>query len=222
MAPNDKSHPTDRLEGRASAIAALREQIRRLVTFDVVGTPAPPLLLVGETGTGKGLVARIVHDSGPRKGGPFIQVNCAAIPETMLEAELFGYEAGAFTDAKRGKAGLYEAAQGGTLFLDEIDSLAVSLQAKLLTAIEGRRVRRLGAVAEHDVDVKLIVATQQDLPRLVETGGFRPDLYHRLAVVVLQLPPLRARGEDVVELAGTVLTRYAAAHRSTRRRPTAQ
>src|SRR5262245_48557830 len=136
MAPSDNRHPTDRLEGRAPAIAALREQIRRLVSFDAIRTSVPPLLLVGETGTGKGLVARIVHDSGPRKAGPFIPVNCAAIPETMLEAELFGYEAGAFTDAKRGKAGLFEAAQAGTLFLDEVDSLAVSLQAKLLTAIE--------------------------------------------------------------------------------------
>ncbi len=220
MAANDESHPTDRLEGRAPAVAALREQIRRLVTFDAVGTPVPPLLLVGETGTGKGLVARIVHDSGPRSGGPFIQVNCAAIPETMLEAELFGYEAGAFTDAKRGKAGLFEAAQRGTLFLDEIDSLAVSLQAKLLTAIEGRRVRRLGAVAEHDVDVKLVVATQQELESLVATGGFRPDLYHRLAVVVLELPPLRARGEDVVELASALLARYGIGYRATGRRLT--
>jgi hypothetical protein len=126
----------------------------------------PTLLLQGETGTGKGLVARIVHDSGPRASGPFIPVNCAAIPETMLEAELFGHEAGAFTDARRGKAGLFDAASGGTLFLDEIDSLALPLQSKLLTAIESKRIRRLGAVTEHAVDVKLIAATQQPVGEL--------------------------------------------------------
>ncbi len=206
-------HPVDRLDGQAAAIAALRAQIRHLVAFDAVGGAAvPTVLLQGETGTGKGLVARIVHDSGPRSSGPFIPVNCAAIPETMLEAELFGFEAGAFTDARRGKAGLFDAASGGTLFLDEIDSLSPALQGKLLTAIESKRIRRLGAVTEHPVDVKLIAATQQDLARLAAGGRFRPDLYHRLAVVVLTLPPLRERGEDAVLLARTLLERFAAAY----------
>ena len=162
-------HPTDRLIGTAPAIAALRVQIRHLASFDTVGSPAvPTVLLQGETGTGKGLVARIIHDSGPRAAGPFIEVNCAAIPETMLEAELFGFEAGAFTDAKRAKPGLFEAASGGTLFLDEIDALPLALQGKLLTAIESKRVRRLGAVTERAVDVKLIAATNAVLP---EVGG---------------------------------------------------
>ena len=205
-----ESGPADRLEGTAPAIAALREQIRRLAAFDVVGgSMVPTVLLHGETGTGKGLVARIIHDAGPRARGPFVPVNCAAIPETMLEAELFGYEAGAFTDAKRGKPGLFEAAAGGTLFLDEIDSLSLPLQSKLLTAIESKRIRRLGAVAEHAVDVKLLAATQGDLARLAEAGQFREDLYHRLAVVVLTLPPLRERGDDVLILARTLLARFA-------------
>ena len=207
------AHPVDRLDGQAPAVVALRAQIRHLVAFDAVGGPAvPTLLLQGETGTGKGLVARIVHDSGPRASGPFVPVNCAAIPETMLEAELFGFEAGAFTDARRGKPGLFDAASGGTLFLDEIDSLSLALQSKLLTAIESKRIRRLGAVAEHAVDVKLIAATQHDLAGLAAVGGFRPDLYHRLAVVVLALPPLRERGDDAVRLARTLLERFAAAY----------
>src|ERR1700675_2713145 len=122
---SSSSHPTERLVGSSPAMAALRAQIRHLATFDTVGSAlAPTLLLQGETGTGKGLVARVVHDSGPRAAGPFLDVNCAAIPETMLEAELFGFESGAFTDATRAKPGLFEAASGGTLFLDEIDALS--------------------------------------------------------------------------------------------------
>ena len=124
---------------------ALRAQIRHLSAFDGVGNPyVPTLLLRGETGTGKGLVARIVHDSGPRAHGPFIEVNCAAIPDTLLEAELLGFEAGTFTDAKRAKPGLFEVASGGTLFLDEVDALPLLLQSKLLNAIGGKRMRRLG------------------------------------------------------------------------------
>jgi two-component system response regulator AtoC len=182
------------LLGDSPAIAALRAQIRHLASFDAVGSPhVPTVLLQGETGTGKGLVARVIHDSGPRASGAFIEVNCAAIPETMLEAELFGFEAGAFTDAKRAKPGLFEAALGGTLFLDEIDALPLALQGKLLIAIETKRVRRLGAVTERAVDVKVIAATNAVLPEAVAAGRFRADLYHRVAVVVLVLPPLRAR-----------------------------
>jgi two-component system response regulator AtoC len=154
----------------------------------------PTVLLQGETGTGKGLVARVIHDSGPRAQGPFLDVNCAAIPETLLEAELFGFEAGAFTDARRPKPGLFQAAAGGTLFLDEIDALPLTLQHKLLKAIEEKRIRRLGAVREQLVDVKLIAATQADLNARVLEGHFRADLYHRLAVILLHIPPLRERG----------------------------
>src|SRR5438876_4063680 len=188
--PLPPRHPTDRLVGTCPTIAALRTQIRHLAAFDTLGNPAvPTVLLQGETGTGKGLVARVLHDSGPRAQGPFLDVNCAAIPETMLEAELFGFEAGAFTDAKRAKPGLFEAAAGGTLFLDEIDALPLALQGKLLTAIEAKRVRRLGAVTERAVDVKLIAATNAELAQRIVVGQFRADLYHRMAVVVA-LPPL--------------------------------
>jgi DNA-binding NtrC family response regulator/predicted ATPase/class 3 adenylate cyclase len=208
------AHPTERLVGQAPTIQALRTQIRHLAAFDVIGNVhIPTVLLHGETGTGKGLVARALHDSGPRAHGPFVDVNCAAIPETMLEAELFGFEAGAFTDAKRAKAGLFEAASGGTLFLDEIDAVPLVLQSKLLKILEEKRLRRLGAITDRAVDVKLIAATAADLPARVAEGRFRLDLYHRLAVVLLELPPLRARGEDVLGLARQFLAQYAAGHR---------
>ena len=207
------SRPTERLVGTSPVITTLRAQIRHLVTFDAVGCASvPTVLLQGETGTGKGLVARVMHDSGPRAAGPFLDVNCAAIPDTMLEAELFGFEPGAFTDAKRVKPGLFEAASGGTLFLDEIDTLTLPLQGKLLTAIETKRVRRLGAVAERTIDVKLIVATNAALPERVSAGRFRADLYHRLAVVILALPPLRVRGKDILVLAETFLRQYTTVH----------
>jgi two-component system, NtrC family, response regulator AtoC len=184
-----------------------------LAPFDRIGHPAvPTALLHGETGTGKGLVARVIHDSGPRATGPFLDVNCAAIPEALLEAELFGYEAGAFTDARRAKAGLFEAASEGTLFLDEIDALPPPLQGKLLTAIEDKRVRRLGAVVAQAVDVKLIAATQAELSGRVAAGQFRADLFHRLAVIVLALPPLREREDDVLLLAQQWLRQYAEWH----------
>jgi transcriptional regulator with AAA-type ATPase domain len=192
---------------------ALRMHIRQLAPFDTLGNAhAPTVLLQGETGTGKGLVAQVLHASGPRARGPFVAINCAAIPDTLLEAELFGFEAGAFSEARRAKPGLFEAASGGSLFLDEIDALPGLLQGKLLTVLEAKRVRRLGAVAERAVDVKLMAATQAVLSEAVAQGRFRADLYHRLAVVVLELPPLRARQEDILELAQASLQRYAAAH----------
>lgn len=205
--------PLARLLGTSPAMVALRTQLQHLARFDAIGQAAvPTLLLQGETGTGKSLVARVVHDSGPRAAGPFVEVNCATLPETMLEAELFGFEAGAFTDAKRAKPGLCEAASGGTLFLDEIDAVPLPLQGKLLTAIERKHVRRLGAVAEHAVDIKLIAATNADLLQAVQHRQFRADLYHCLAVVVLTLPPLRERRDDLLVLAEAVLTQLAAAH----------
>ena len=212
--PLPAAYPLERLVGQSTAIHALRAQIQHLAAFDGLGQPlVPTVLLRGETGTGKGLVARIIHDCGPRAHGPFIDLNCAAIPETLLEAELYGVAAGAFTDAKRARPGLFEAASGGTLFLDEIDALPLALQGKLLTAIEAKRVRRLGAVTERAVDVKLIAATQADLSGWVREGRFRGDLYQRLAVVLLDLPPLRERGEDVLFLAEALLQQYAAAYR---------
>jgi DNA-binding NtrC family response regulator/tetratricopeptide (TPR) repeat protein len=211
--PSAPAHPTDRLVGQSLAMHALRLQLRHLAAFDTLGNPhAPTVLLCGETGTGKGLIARLLHASGPRAAGPFLEVNCAAIPETLLEAELFGFEAGTFTDAKRAKPGLWEAASGGTLFLDEIAELPLPLQSKLLKAIEDKRVRRLGAVSQRAVDVKLIAATQAELSLLVQAGRVRADLYHRLSVVLLQVPPLRERREDIVVLARHFLGQYAVAH----------
>jgi DNA-binding NtrC family response regulator/class 3 adenylate cyclase/tetratricopeptide (TPR) repeat protein len=208
-----RGHPTDRIVGNAPAIDALRAQICHLAAFDTVGSAfVPTLLLQGETGTGKGLVARVIHDSGPRAQGPFIYVNCAAIPETLLEVELFGFEAGTFTDAKRAKPGLVESASYGTLFLDEIDALPLLLQAKLLSTLDEKRVRRLGAVGSHQLDVKVIAAATTDLSQRVTEGRFRSDLYHRLTVVVLEVPPLRERGEDILVLAQHFLRQYAAAH----------
>jgi transcriptional regulator with PAS, ATPase and Fis domain len=188
---------------------ALRTQLRHLAPFDTLGNAhAPTILLQGETGTGKGLVAQVLHASGPRARGPFVAVNCAAIPDTLLKAELFGFEAGAFSEARRAKPGLFEMASGGSLFLDEIDALPGLLQGKLLTVLEAKQVRRLGAVVEHAVDVKLIAATQAGLSEAVAAGKFRVDLYHRLAVVVLELPPLRARQDDILELVQALLQRY--------------
>ncbi len=212
--PLPPSHPADRVVGNTPHVQALRALIRHLAAFDTIGNlMVPTVLLCGETGTGKGLVARVIHDSGPRAQEPFLEVNCAAIPETLLEVELFGFEAGAFTDAKRPKPGLFEAASGGTLFLDEIEALPLALQGKLLTAIEAKRVRRVGAVRDKQVDVKLIAATPAALSTCVAEGRFRADLYHRLAVVVLELPPLRERREDILVLAQQFLQQYAEAYR---------
>jgi transcriptional regulator with AAA-type ATPase domain/tetratricopeptide (TPR) repeat protein len=198
----------DQLLGDSAQIAAVREQAARLLRS--VATPGrrlPPILLLGETGTGKGLLAGALHGAGPRAGGPFVDVNCAAIPETLLEAELFGFERGAFTDARQAKAGLFQAAAGGTLFLDEVGLLPLALQSKLLKVIEERAVRRLGSTRSEPTDVSVVTATSEDLAAAVKEGRFRADLYHRLAVVTLVLPPLRARGRDVLLLAEDFLGR---------------
>jgi transcriptional regulator with AAA-type ATPase domain/tetratricopeptide (TPR) repeat protein len=193
--------------GESAAVQAVRDQLRRLLARREGGRRLPAILITGETGTGKGLLARILHRSGPRAGGPFVDVNCAAIPETLLEAELFGYERGAFTDARRSKPGLFQTAHRGMLFLDEIGLLPPGLQAKLLKVLEENAVRRLGATAPEPVDVWVISATNADLKGEVSRHAFREDLYHRLAVLTLRLPPLRERGRDVVMLAERFLAR---------------
>src|SRR5215813_11879068 len=189
------------LVGESAAIDAVREQIRRLVARRTTGQRLPSILIWGETGTGKGLVARTIHRAGPRSGGPYVDVNCAAIPEQLLEAELFGFERGAFTDARRAKAGLFQIAHRGTIFLDEVGLLPEALQAKLLKVIEERAVRRLGGTVNEAVDAWVVSATNMDLRAATRDRRFREDLYHRLAVVTLRLPPLRERGTDVVRLA---------------------
>jgi len=182
--------------GESPVIRAVLERARQIAALD----EAPPVLLTGETGTGKGLLARAIHASGPRAMKPFIEVNCTALPATLMEAELFGYERGAFTDAKESKPGLVEAAEGGFLFLDEIGDVDLSVQGKLLRAIEERAVRRVGSVRERKIDFRIVAATNRDLEREARQERFRKDLYFRLAVIVLDVPPLRERGQDVLLL----------------------
>ena len=189
------------LLGRSEAMQEVFRTIRR-----VAGSRAT-VLVRGESGTGKELAARAIHELGPRAQGPFVAVNCAGIPDTLIESELFGHERGAFTDARERRIGRFEAASGGTLFLDEIGELAPPVQAKLLRALQERRVDRVGGSAPVEVDVRVIAATHRDLEQDVEAGRFRADLFYRINVVALVLPPLRERREDVRLLAGHFLAR---------------
>ena len=203
---------------------ALRlSQARRTVTRTLVGESAPmhevratiaklarsqaPVFISGESGTGKELAARMIHDLGPRCGGPFIPVNCGAIPADLMESELFGHRRGAFTGAVSDKPGLFQAADGGSLFLDEVAELPLATQVKLLRAIQEKRVRPIGAQNELSVDVRILSASHRDLGRLVRAGAFREDLYYRLDVITLQIPPLRERRDDIPALAGHILAR---------------
>jgi DNA-binding NtrC family response regulator len=167
------------------------------------------VLILGESGTGKELIARAIHAHGPRAHAPFIPINCAAIPETLLESELFGYVRGAFTDARRDHPGLFQEASGGVLFLDEISELSPALQAKLLRILEDKEVRPLGSSKTIKVDVQLLSASNRDLAQLVQDGAFRQDLYYRLNVIRLELPPLRDRPEDIPRLADHFLKKFA-------------
>lgn len=193
--------------GGSPAIQALRGRLERLLRQLATVQRQPVVLLEGETGTGKGLVAKQLHRSGPRAEGPFVDVNCAAIPESLLEAEFFGFERGAFTDARQAKLGLFQAAHGGTLFLDEVGLLPLGLQAKLLKVLEERTVRRLGSTQTTPVDVWIIAASNEDLRAGVRAGRVREDFYHRIGRLILHLPPLRQRGEDICLLAEHFLAR---------------
>jgi len=195
------------LLGESPGIQAIRDQIARLLTRQQDARRLPPVLIEGETGTGKGLLARAIHRAGPRPDGPFVDVNCAAIPETLLEAEMFGFEKGAFTDARRSKPGLLQTAHRGTIFLDEVGLLSEGLQAKLLKVLEERSVRRLGSTRDEPIDVWILTATNENLKSAIQGRRFREDLYHRLAVLTLSLPPLRERGDDVLMLAEHYLGR---------------
>jgi DNA-binding NtrC family response regulator/tetratricopeptide (TPR) repeat protein len=199
--------PTVELLGRSPAIEATRETIRRFLGRQQTTRRLPAVLIHGETGTGKNLVCRFLHRHGPRARGPFVDVNCAAIPETLLESELFGYERGAFTDARRAKAGLFQTAHLGTIFLDEVGLLPEALQAKLLTVLEERAVRRLGGTHAEPADAWVISATNSDLQGAIRERRFREDLYHRLAVLTLRMPSLHERGTDVLLLAEHFLAR---------------
>jgi transcriptional regulator with GAF, ATPase, and Fis domain len=193
--------------GPSPVMVQLRAQVTRLLSRQTAGGRLPPILLEGETGTGKGLMAQALHRCSIRSAEPYIDVDCAAIPETLLEAELFGYERGAFTDARHPKPGLFQLAERGTIFLDEIGLLPQGLQAKLLKVVEDQRVRRLGGTRSQLVDAWVITATNEDLAVATREGAFREDLYHRLAAVTLRMPPLRERGEDILLLAERFLAR---------------
>ena len=181
--------------GGSSKLAKVFETIRKVAT-----TGSSTVLLQGETGVGKELLAREIHDLGPMHDGPFVELNCSAIPETLLESELFGYEKGAFTDAKRMKKGLMELANGGTLFLDEIGEMSLATQAKLLRALEQKRFRRVQGVSDIVVETRIVAATNKDLKTLVQQEKFREDLFFRLDVIRIPVPPLRERTEDIPPL----------------------
>ena len=191
------------LLGESQPIRRLKDTIYQIIETEsrIADGELPTVLITGETGTGKELVARALHFDGLRREGPFVEVNCASIPYTLMETELFGHERGAFSDAKERKMGLVEAAEGGTLFLDEIGEVDFSMQAKLLKLLEERMVRRIGSVRERKVNVRIVAATNQDLEKMVREGRFRADLYFRLRIITLHMPPLRERDRDVLLLA---------------------
>jgi len=187
--------------GSSPAMQALYRKIHKVAPVDVT------VLIQGESGTGKELVARALHNLSKRAKAPLISVNCAAIPESLIESELFGHEKGAFTGANAARTGLVEAAHGGTLFLDEIGELPLEAQARLLRVLQEGEIRRIGSVQSQKVDVRLIAATHRKLKRLAHSGQFREDLFYRLNVISLELPPLRERGQDVLEIARRFLAR---------------
>jgi len=189
--------------GDSPRITRLRQLLTRLAEV-----PFSSLVILGETGTGKGLAARVLHASGDRAKGPWVELNCAALPHDLVEAELFGYEQGAFTGAKGRHHGLLEQADGGTLFLDEIGELDLPIQAKLLKAVEDKRFRRIGGEREIQVDIRIIAASNRDLGQLVKEGAFRDDLYHRLSVFQVELPPLRERKQDLRALVPTFVEEF--------------
>jgi DNA-binding NtrC family response regulator len=204
VAAERQKYRFDEILGESEALQQALERVARVIPH-----PGVTVLITGETGTGKELVARAIHYNGPRRDAPFVDVNCAAIPDLLLESELFGHEKGAFTSATATKPGLFELANGGTIFLDEIGHLPLTLQGKLLRALEERTVRRVGGTRSIAVDVRVVAATHVNLAASVRRGEFREDLYYRLEVMSIELPPLRARRGDILPLARHFLARFA-------------
>lgn len=197
-------HAVEQLIGQSAAIEHVRQMIERLARSQA------PVYISGESGTGKELAARLIHDRSARQTGPFIPVNCGAIPETLMESEFFGYRKGAFTGAESDRDGFFQAAKTGTLFLDEVADLPLPMQVKLLRAIQEKRVRKVGSAVEEAVDVRIISATHRTLKDCVDAGSFRQDLYYRLNVIELRMPPLRERQEDIAPLVDALLRRICA------------
>jgi len=195
----------DNIVGASPVMEKLKETIR------TVASSASTVVIQGESGTGKELVARAIHACSPRATQPFVSINCGAFPETLLESELFGYVKGAFTGATQNKAGLFEVASGGTVFLDEISEMSLAMQVKLLRVLQERVIRPVGGTAEIAIDVRLIAATNKDLDRMVADGAFREDLYYRISVIPIEVPPLRERREDIPLLANHFLKKFVAA-----------
>jgi len=192
-------HPVTGMIGNCPAMQEVFNRINKVAALDTT------VLILGESGTGKELAARALHEKSARANAPMISVNCAAIPESLIESELFGHEKGAFTGAAASRHGLVEAADGGTLFLDEIGELPLEAQARLLRALQEGEIRRVGSVQSKKVNIRLIAATHRNLKQLAQDGGFREDLYYRLNVLELKIPPLRERGSDILELADQLL-----------------
>ena len=192
------------------SVVSVSPKMTELMNFvrKVAASEATTILIQGESGTGKDLIAKAIHYESSRQDKPFVAINCSAIPETLMEAELFGHEKGAFTDAKQMKKGLFEAADGGTLFLDEIGELSPLLQAKLLRVLEDQVIRRVGGIRDMQVDVRVIAASNRDLEKAVREGQFRQDLYYRLAIIAIFIPPLRDRKEDILPLVDFFIDRY--------------
>jgi two-component system NtrC family response regulator len=191
-------------QGVLAASVAMREVLQ--VVSRVAGARSP-VLVEGESGTGKDLVARLLHDEGPRRSGPFVKVHCPSVPAELLESELFGHERGAFTDARAAKPGRIELADGGTLYFDQVQDLSPGLQAKILRVVEEKRFERLGGTRTLEVDLRIVSSSSVDLRRAVGAGTFREDLYHRLGVLLLKLPALRERRDDILPLAELFLRR---------------
>jgi two-component system response regulator PilR (NtrC family) len=198
-----KGEATRGLIGSSPAIERVRSMVAK------VARSQAPVHISGESGTGKELVARMIHEAGPRSDGPFVPINCGAIPTELMESEFFGHRKGAFTGAVGDKIGLVQTAEGGTLFLDEVADLPLHMQVKLLRVIQEKAIRPVGQTAELPVDVRILSATHQDLAELVEQGEFREDLFYRINVIELRVPPLRERGDDVLMLAHHILSRLA-------------
>ncbi|MGB7213844.1 MAG: sigma-54 dependent transcriptional regulator [Gammaproteobacteria bacterium] len=204
-APPPRAGAAQELIGTSPAIERVRAMIGK------VARSQAPVHIYGESGTGKELVARMIHEAGPRRDGPFVPINCGAIPTELMESEFFGHRKGSFTGAVSDKVGLVQTAEGGTLFLDEVADLPLHMQVKLLRVIQEKSIRPIGRTTEIPVDVRILSATHKDLGALVAEGRFREDLYYRINVIELYVPPLRERGEDVLLLADRILERLAAA-----------